>query len=453
MNHRKYILAIALMIMTDVSAMAAGQITFSGNSKAVYTETPAKTTGLDAIYVLFSTSGVTMSYTATSSENTVTWYTYGSQGGGYAETISGVAKDGNVTSLSNIIANSGYIIEEGTERTYVWVVNYADYTLHLNSIAPASAQDCGTTALNVDGSGADITYYTITGVPKKLDREITLTYNTLTWSSDDSQWKSTAVTKSYDVFKSAISIEAPLCNTTFTLEGDKLLKYWGLGQSITSDSYTTNAVSVETTATQEAKTDNDNEIKGDESGLGGSAPATITFKAYCTDAIVNKQWQMATDADFKNITLQQNDEEMVQTFNEAGTFYVRFVGSNESGTCETEGETYTISIGESSLKCPNAFSPQSSEGVNDEWKVSYKSIIEFKCWIFNQWGTKICTLTDPSQGWDGKYKGKYVGSGVYYYVIEAKGSDGKNYKLKGDINIINFKSSSGTSTTDTTTGE
>ena len=51
----------------------------------------------------------------------------------------------------------------------------------------------------------------------------------------------------------------------------------------------------------------------------------------------------------------------------------------------------------------------------------------------------MCELSDPSQGWDGKYKGKYVKSGTYYYVIQARGADGQKYNLKGDINIINLK--------------
>ena len=46
------------------------------------------------------------------------------------------------------------------------------------------------------------------------------------------------------------------------------------------------------------------------------------------------------------------------------------------------------------------------------------------------------SLSLSSKGWDGKYKGKYVKPGVYYYVIEAKGADGKEYKKKGDINIL-----------------
>ena len=55
---------------------------------------------------------------------------------------------------------------------------------------------------------------------------------------------------------------------------------------------------------------------------------------------------------------------------------------------------------------------------------------------FDRYGNKMIEFDDPSKGWDGKYKGKYVKPGVYYYVIEAKGADGKEYKKKGDINIL-----------------
>ena len=147
---------------------------------------------------------------------------------------------------------------------------------------------------------------------------------------------------------------------------------------------------------------------------------------------------MSQDAEFNNVLLRLNDEEISQIFNEAGTYYLKFVGNNDAGDCSVESQTYTVNIGTSSIDCPNVFSPQSTEGVNDEWKVSYKSIVEFQCWIFNRWGIKVCEMNDPSQGWNGKYNGKYVKSGVYYYVIKARGADGQEYNLKGDINIINY---------------
>ena len=74
-----------------------------------------------------------------------------------------------------------------------------------------------------------------------------------------------------------------------------------------------------------------------------------------------------------------------------------------------------------------------------------ESLIDFDCHIFNKWGTELFSTTDPSIGWDGKYRGKYVPAGTYYYVIRAEGSDGKKYKLSGDINIIGYHGGSSSS--------
>lgn len=110
-----------------------------------------------------------------------------------------------------------------------------------------------------------------------------------------------------------------------------------------------------------------------------------------------------------------------------------------TATCQAYSETFTINIGEPRLEAPNVFSPGTSPGVNDEWKVAYKSIVSFKCWIFNKWGVQMFYFDSPDQGWDGKYRGKYVDPGVYYYVIEAKGANNKKMKLKGHINILRPK--------------
>ena len=48
---------------------------------------------------------------------------------------------------------------------------------------------------------------------------------------------------------------------------------------------------------------------------------------------------------------------------------------------------------------------------------------------------------NPALGWDGKKGGKLVPAGVYYYVIKARGADGRDYNLSGDINIIGYNES------------
>ena len=426
------------MLMAWIGVNA--QVAFTGDeSHKIFEEVPAKNTGLDMVYVLYDSQQNWMQYTAVSSNSTVKWYKFGATGGAYAEEITSIERNGNISVLKSVIPNSGYIIEENTNRKYVWVVNYADYRLRVNSIEAVNDGDCSSATLNVQGEGDAIVYYSINGARKVLDRKLKLIYNNLVWNETDLMWNSETQEEELQELKSTISLPAPYCNTTFTLTGDRFLEYWGEGISVTSDEYQTQAVTVTTRAEQEQK-EADNQVGGgDETTLGGSAPAVITFSAYYTDAVATKEWQMSHDAEFEEIADRRNEDEITVTFEEAGTTFWRFVCSNATGECSAYSDVYQVNIGESMLKCPNAFSPGVTEGVNDEWKVSYKSIVKFKCWIFNTWGVQLCELNDPSQGWDGKYKGKIVKPGVYYYVIDAEGSEGKKYKLKGDINVVGLR--------------
>ena len=419
-----------------------GQVSFEGNTQRVMDIIPDNNTGLKHIYVLNGVEGVSMSYTATTM-NPVTWYTYGEQGGALAEEIFNVIDDRQnpyLSSIAQVKADCGYIIEEGTTRTYIWVIDYSKYPLQLDGLTVDNDGDCGTATLHLEGSGRDIPYYTITGVQRTLSRELKLNYYNKVWD-DETHYDSTPlVTETLENFKSTIAIPAPFCNTDFTLTGDRFLEFWSQPIcSVTSNEYYSHAVEVHVEVVQEER-DNPNEKKIQGStDLGGSAPAHITFTAYYTDAVVHKEWQMALDKEFENIQLRINQDEVDETFTQEGVFYWRFIGSNADGTCEYPSDVYTVNIGVSELNCPNVFTPGSSEGSNDIWMVSYRSITEFKCVIFNRWGNRIIELNDPSEGWDGTYNGKLVPAGVYYYVINARGSDGHQYKLSGDINIIRHK--------------
>ena len=425
---------------------SAGTISFNGTTRDAISVTPEASTGLHCIYVLDGVDGVTMTYTAASASVSVMWQDFGEGGGASVVDTEGVTRTGRVSRLSKIKANHGYIITEGTTPTYVWVTDYSTFGMELHGIShDASNDDCGTTRLFINGSAPEIIYYSINGARRVLDREFKIEYNTLEWVNDSTTtgWTQVPVERNLESLQDEIVIPSPLCNTTFTLSGDRFMEQWGAAVTVESDdTYVTRAVDCRATAVQEAR-DNDNErnVAAGEDGqmLGGSAPVHIIFTGWPTDAVVFQEWQLATDPEFETIDQRMNVNVLDQTFNEAGTFYLRYIVANGDGTCEAASDVFTVSIGVSELLCPNVFSPGSSENTNDVWKVSYSSIIDFHCWIFNRWGNKVCEFTDPSQGWDGTYHGKLVGAGVYYYVIQATGSDGKKYKLSGDINIIRHK--------------
>ena len=103
----------------------------------------------------------------------------------------------------------------------------------------------------------------------------------------------------------------------------------------------------------------------------------------------------------------------------------------------------TESVPESSLLMPNAFSPN-GDGTNDVYKPKdgYQNIEEFHAYIFNRWGQKLFEWTNPSEGWDGTFKGKPVKEGVYFCLVKAKGTDGKVYNIKKDVNLLRSFNSS-----------
>lgn len=445
MKISRYLLLAAIAIST--SALASAQVSFLGNMRDVCEVTPEPSTGLNSIYVLYDTQGVSMIYNATTDPDDVTWLKYGEQGGGYAVPVDNIVHSGNITTMPQVEAGCGYIIEEGTNRTYVWIIDYSASRLHINWATVDPDSDCGTAMIHVDGSGNDIVYYTINGGRRVLDRQIKISYNTRTWDGDEKFWKETQVVENEASFRETIAVPAPYCNTTFTISGDRFLEFWEEPQSKTTDSYSAVAINVEVDAVQEER-NNDNEQKIQGTALGGSAPAHITFTAYCTDAVTFKEWQVSDNQEFTNLLMTFSQDEVDYTFEDAGTTYWRFYGANSDGSCEYFGDPITVNIGESVLLCPNIFSPGTTPEVNDVWKVSYKSIVEFHCWIYNRWGNLIKEFTDPSDGWDGTYHGKQVSAGVYFYVIRAKGSDGKEYKLSGDINILRYKRQEAPAATD-----
>lgn len=430
------IFSLTALFITSVTAFAS--LRFNGAQLSPLAIETTATTGLEAVYVINSTIGLSAIYTASTPTSTVEVSTFGLLGAVETEPVNpkDISRNGREIIISEIKSDCGYAFTESGRTTYYWIADYSKHPYEITALNISAEQDCDRTFLSTEGTAPTINYYSITGRAYEIDREITLSYSTLTPDTESISYNSSEQTVSFKHIDGTFSVEAPLCDTYFTLSGDKFLRAWGMEETVTSERFSSNSVRALTKATQIAR-ESSNEIKV-EANLGGSAPSEINFEAAVSDAAVFTQWQMARDEEFQDIILQMPDLNFSYTFTEMGTTFVRFMTADASGQCEYYGETYAINIGESHLLCPNAFSPGASEGTNDEWKVSYKSIVEFECHIFNRWGEKMTEFHDPSQGWDGKYGGKLVPPGVYYYVIKATGSDGIKYNLSGDINILRY---------------
>lgn len=187
------------------------------------------------------------------------------------------------------------------------------------------------------------------------------------------------------------------------------------------------------------------------SSLSEQAPLTIQFKANPENTAgftMNYKWSIylkeATEPDIVNY-----EENFELTLTHANTYTVILTTTytDSDGNQETkDSNPLIITIIESFLSFPNAFSPN-GDGINERFQAkSYQSIVEFSAAIYNRWGQKLYSWTDPKDGWDGTFNGKPVKQGVYFVNVKAKGADGHEYHIRRDVNLLRgYTESSGAS--------
>lgn len=76
------------------------------------------------------------------------------------------------------------------------------------------------------------------------------------------------------------------------------------------------------------------------------------------------------------------------------------------------------------LYIPNSFTPN-GDGLNDVFRIYFNDrITEVNIEIFDRWGMKLFSSTDPNFEWDGKFKGEKLPLGVYVYKLWYSDDDG-----------------------------
>ena len=181
--------------------------------------------------------------------------------------------------------------------------------------------------------------------------------------------------------------------------------------------------------------------------FAGSAPVEATFTANATDYdgySVRYEWRIFQSDDTTNVLVHRFDEQIEYTFVKNGTFTVELKATFQSDndlveySSSEEGTSITVTIYESRLEMPNAFSPGDDDDYNRIYKAksNHQSIVKFHATIFNRWGQKLYSWDDVNGGWDGKVNGRVVRNGVYFVNVTAQGADGRTYHIRKDVNVL-----------------
>jgi gliding motility-associated-like protein len=85
---------------------------------------------------------------------------------------------------------------------------------------------------------------------------------------------------------------------------------------------------------------------------------------------------------------------------------------------------------------PNAFTPN-HDGLNDNARFHIDPSITLNTfYIYNRWGQLVFTTNNPTEGWDGSFKGIPQDPGTYFYFVRYSCNNIPNQIKKGDLLLI-----------------
>ena len=168
------------------------------------------------------------------------------------------------------------------------------------------------------------------------------------------------------------------------------------------------------------------------------APLHVRLESNPSDLSPNAQIEWHIKNTTTGNTITRYDQDVEVDLAEAGLTEVKLQVREDDIIIESA--VIKITISESHLEMPNAFSPN-GDGINDKYqaKSNSKSIVEFHAYIFNRYGQKLYEWTDWQNrdgGWDGTSHGHPVKDGVYYVYVKARGADGIEYNIRRDVNLL-----------------
>lgn len=161
----------------------------------------------------------------------------------------------------------------------------------------------------------------------------------------------------------------------------------------------------------------------------GLAPLTVNFTNTSSASANNFIWNFGDNSTSTGISpsvIYQNP----------GSYVVTLTAMSSTGCMDSYSVTVIVMGEASSLLIPNIFTPN-GDGINDQFRANGIGIDQFECKIYDRWGVPMAELASIQSGWDGRISsGAKASDGTYYYIMKAKGWDGKEYNETGYVQLI-----------------
>lgn len=313
----------------------------------------------------------------------------------------------------------GYMVKVGAERDVFWVFDYEQLRPTISLIE--ADLDCERTMLHLEGELPKISYTRLSGKQMTYPRNCHVEYMSAAWSEDTEMWVDSVAIEELTLEQEMTVAASPVA-TDYAIS-DMLAEQLGVAaDTLRSPVYQPVAlkahpVTITTTRGKQGEMSNEvNRPYSPDDVLNMSAPLEVLFKANGLNAEYY-QWKLYKGS---SLMLTRSDAEHRYTFTDKGNY--RAVVAISNSHCQLDSVEFTISVSESMVVVPNVFTPN-GDGTNDEFRVVYRSLKEFHCWVYNRWGHLVYEWSDPAKGWDGTIGGRPAAEGAYFYVIRALGTD------------------------------
>ena len=313
----------------------------------------------------------------------------------------------------------GYMVKVGAERDVFWVFDYEQLRPTISLIE--AELDCERTMLHLEGELPKISYTRLSGKQMTFPRNCHVEYMSAAWSEDTEMWVDSVAIEELTLEQEMTVAASPVA-TDYAIS-DMLAEQLGVAaDTLRSPVYQPVAlkahpVTITTTRGKQGEMSNEvNRPYSPDDVLNMSAPLEVLFKANGLNAEYY-QWKLYKGS---SLMLTRSDAEHRYTFTDKGNY--RAVVAISNSHCQLDSVEFTISVSESMVVVPNVFTPN-GDGTNDEFRVVYRSLKEFHCWVYNRWGHLVYEWSDPAKGWDGTIGGRPAAEGAYFYVIRALGTD------------------------------